>query len=141
EASLLKLIDRATPSVARIEAALLDARAARQEYEETFSPAFFAAAQTADTRERALIPFAPVFAPTRGAAIGFEKNLPLGVDVTLGISADQRTASTLTPPLTNGTTLTGSVELGIDLWRDLLGFTSRAKRRQLAAEEERSAIE
>ncbi|MEZ4752627.1 MAG: TolC family protein [Bdellovibrionota bacterium] len=139
ESSLLGLVEESTPSVARIHAALLDAKSQRDSYDEKFSPSFFAGGQIAETRERALISFAPVFSPTRNAQIGVQKSLPYGVDLTASVLMDQRSASSLS--LTNGTSLTGALDLSIDLWKDLFGYTTRAKRRELAARAEKGELE
>jgi outer membrane protein TolC len=142
ENALVDLADTAAPTVARIKAALYAAEAAKEEFDDKFATESYITGNYAETNEQALIAFAPIFSPVRGAGVGVRQNTPYGISVDTSVLTDQRTTDLGGGVrLNNGTTTTLSATFSLDLWQDLFGYSSRATRSALAAGQERARLE
>jgi outer membrane protein TolC len=129
EAYLLEKATERSPSLEDIGAQFLSLQSRALETEEEFSPEFFLQGSRAETNERALITFQPIFSPTTQTQLGFRQNLKFGASTSMSVYADERDSSS-SPVAGNfrrATTLGANFSLQLDLWKNLFGRLSQTK--------------
>lgn len=141
EKSLIDLSSNASPQWDSIEAAFLTSKAESQQLQDRFRPEIFGDAQYAETRERPIIQFFPIWSPTKTAQIGVRQAYRGGVSLSAGLGTDQRSAMSTTGTFRNITTTVARVDLQIDLWKDLLGRLSKAQSDSATFNQERAELE
>lgn len=142
EESLFALSEKGSPQLDQIEAAFLNTAVREGETKEKFAPELFGKGLYAETRERAIIQFQPIFSPVKQAQLGVRQNLASGFDTSAYISTDQRTAqSNFIGKLDNVTSTTLAFTMQMDLWKNLLGRASKAELRSMEFDRKRSELE
>ncbi len=141
EKSLIDLSPNSSPQWDSIEAAFLTSKAESQQLQDRFRPEIFGDAQYAETRERPIIQFIPVWSPTKTAQIGVRQAFRGGVSVSAGLGTDQRSAMSTAGTFRNVTTTVARVDLQVDLWKDLLGRLSKAQSDSATFNQERAELE
>jgi outer membrane protein TolC len=141
EKSLLGLSQESSPQWDSIEAAFLTTKAESQQLHEKFRPEIFGEAQYAETRERPIIQFFPVWSPTKTAQVGVRQAFRGGVSVSAGVGTDQRSAMTPSGTFRNVTTTSARLDLQVDLWKNLLGRLSKAQSKSASFNKERAELE
>jgi outer membrane protein TolC len=129
EAFLLEKAKERVPSLEEIEAQFLSTKSRALEGNEEFAPELFVKGSRAETNERALITFQPIFTPTTQTQLGLKQNLKYGASTSLSVYADERNSSS-SPVAGNfrrATTMGANFTLQLDLWKNLLGRLSQAK--------------
>lgn len=133
---------KGSPNLDQIESAFQSALIARGEENEKFAAELFGKGSYAETNERALIEFAPVFSPIKQIQMGVRKNMVSGFDTSATVTTDQRTASSpFIGKLKNATTTTLAFTVQMDLWKNLFGRMSRARIENVQLEVEKAKIE
>lgn len=94
-----------------------------------------------ENRARPLINFQPIWSPVRTAELGVRKASKYGASTQLGVITEQVTGKTPVFGVKNGTTTVARLGIGVDLWRDLFGRSTKADLEQLALGRERAALE
>ena len=115
-----------TPQLDEIKSALLAAQADKGIAEDKLGADVYAGYNYAQTNEKGLITFMPVFSPIKQYQVGIKKNFSYGIQGNVFSQTDIRSNEAGT--YENLTTKTYALELNIDLWKDLFG---RLTRRQL----------
>lgn len=142
ESDLVTLSKEQAPQIEEIRAALLSIETQRNIIEEKYAPELFGRASYAETQERPIIEFLPVFSPIKQAQIGVRKKFSKGIETQLLASADQRSASSaVAGSYNNVTTTLVSFTVQMDLWKDLLGKMSDAERKNAEIEAQRAKLE
>lgn len=126
EQGLLGMIDEDLPQIKRIEASFLQNEIEGANVSAALTPEIYARAFQSENHARSLIDFAPVYSPIKSGEIGVRKNFSYGVAASLGASLDQRTGVSPTFAQHNATTTMGVARVQLDLWKDLLGRTTRS---------------
>jgi outer membrane protein TolC len=127
EKSLLGLSLDSSPQWDSIEAAFLTSRSESQQLQDKFRPEIFAEGQFAETRERPIIQFIPVWSPTKTAQLGARQAFRGGVSLSAALGTDQRSAMSTAGTFRDVTTTVARLDLQVDLWKDLLGRLSKAQ--------------
>lgn len=128
------------PTLDSIEAQFLQKKSALAQTNTDYAVRLDAGGTYAETKEKALFSFAPIFSPTRTVYSKLTKsNFASGTSMTLGVSNDQRSATNGLITKANTTTL----ELGvsIDLWKNFFGKLSKAKVESASLSFEQAKIE
>ncbi len=143
EDSVQALARKGSPRLDEIEAAFLSVSLDQNELRERFAPELFGKYGHAETRERALVRFQPVFSPIDQAQIGVRKNLSHGISTSASIVTDQRSAAptAFTGRFRNATTTTANFTMQMDLWRDLFGRMSKAELESAELKTKRAELE
>jgi outer membrane protein TolC len=142
EKSLNDLALKGAPGIEQIEAAFLNASVREGESNQRFAPELFGRASYAETNERAIIQFQPIFSPIKQAQLGVRKNFKAGVDTSLYVVSDQRSAqSPVLGKIQNATTTTLAFTAQIDLWKNLLGRMTKTEWETANLEKKRAEIE
>lgn len=137
------LAKKSSPRLDEIEAAFLAVAIQENERKERFSPEIFGQYAHAETRERAIVRFQPVFSPIDQAELGIRQNLRHGITTSLAVVADQRSAAatSFSGTFRDSTTTTLRFTMQMDLWRDLLGKMTKAELESAALEKKRAEME
>lgn len=143
EDKLQELAKSNSPRLDEIEAALYSAKITENQLREKYAPELYGRYLHAETRERAIVPFQPIFSPIDQTEIGVRQKLSHGIDTSLAISTDQRSAD---PTLFSGrfrdsTTTTLKFTVQVDLWRDLLGRMTKAELESANLDMKRAELE
>lgn len=143
EDGIQELAKTHSPKLDEIEAAFLSVNLGENELREKFAPELFGQYAHAETRERALVRFQPVFSPIDQAQIGVRQNLTHGLTTSAAIVTDQRSAgpTAFTGRFRNATTTTVNFTMQMDLWRDLFGRMSKAELESVELERKRAEYE
>lgn len=143
EESLQAMAKDHSPRLAEIEAAFLSVDLGEKELREKYAPELFGRYAHAETKERALVRFQPVFSPIDQAEIGVRQNLAHGFSTSASIITDQRSAAptAFTGRFRNATTTTANFTVQMDLWRDLFGRMSKAELGSYEADRKSAEIE
>ncbi|MFA7613718.1 MAG: TolC family protein [Candidatus Caldatribacteriota bacterium] len=142
EEYLKTLAKGGSPRLDEIEAAFQSSLIRLGETKEGYAPELFGKGSYAETNERALIEFSPVFSPVKQVHLGVRQNFSQGVDTSVSVITDQRSASSpFIGTLNNATTTTLAFTMRVDLWRDLFGRMSKAKIENSQLEVKRAQIE
>jgi outer membrane protein TolC len=116
-----------SPQWENIEAAFLVSKNESLQLEDRFKPVVFGEANYAETRERAIIQFIPIWSPAKTAQVGVRQNFKSGVSLSGGLGTDQRSALTSSGKFKNVSTSVLRLDIQVDLWKDLLGKLSKAQ--------------
>lgn len=143
EALMQNLASKNSPRLDEIEAAFHQAALGENQLKERFAPELFGQYAHAETRERALVRFQPVFSPIDQAQLGVRQNLSHGITTSAAIITDQRSAAptAFTGRFRNATTTTLNFTMQMDLWRDLFGRMSKAELETASLERKRAELE
>ena len=106
-------------------------------FEGNFTPRFNLSLNYAEDKSRQLNRFVPVTSPTKMARIGLMKNTSYGVSIEGNFLAEQFSNNFLT----NSTTVGAEFKVGLDLYKDIFGRTSRKKLKNLQLENKIKAFE
>jgi len=107
---------KGSPQLDQIEAAFLSAEVRAGQTKEMFAPEVFGQAVYAETNEKAIIPFIPIWSPVKQGQIGVRKNLSSGFYTEAAVTTDQRSAISPIGKYRNITTSTLSFTMQMDLW-------------------------
>lgn len=138
---LAQIAKKGSPGLMQIEAAFLGAQVREGEVNELFSPELFGRAAYAETNEKAIISFIPIWSPTKQAQLGLRQNFTGGLSAEAAVSTDQRSAVTAASKYRNISTTTLSFTLQMDLWKDLFGRMSSAQLESSQLEAKRAELE
>jgi outer membrane protein TolC len=129
ESYLEQLALKGSPSLDEIEAAFLSTQLRQGETHQAYAPELFGRASYAETNERALIAFQPIFSPVKQAQVGVRQNFKQGLSTEAAVTTDQRSSSTspFAGTFQNATTTTLSFTVQLDLWKNLFGRMSKAE--------------
>lgn len=131
ELSLKNQISKDVPEIQKIESAFFSAAHNEFREKDILTPEVFAKYQDAKTNERAIISFMPVWSPVVQYEVGVRKNFSTGISASLSSAVDTRSASLngLSGPTTYDkvTTVIHSLNVSIDMWKDLFGKLTSAK--------------
>lgn len=141
ENGLRDLSKRATPTLDEIEATYLSSDLRNREELQKLSPELYGSARYAETNEKPIIPFIPIFSPVKAGEVGIRQNLNHGISVSAGAATTQQSAVTMTGKYRNVTTTSLVASTQIDLWRDLMGRATKAKLRNAEDERKRAEFE
>lgn len=130
-----------TPQWESIEAAFLEAKSESEQLHDKFRPEIFGDLQTAETKEKAIIQFQPIWSPQQNAQLGVRQNFRAGVGLSAGVGADRRNASTVSGRFKEVSTSTVRLDLQVDLWKDLFGRLSKAQSNAADFVQKRAEIE
>lgn len=143
ESTLIKMSAQGSPRLEQIEAAFLASQLQEGQLKENFAPELFAEGKYAETNEKAIIPFQPVFSPVFQAQVGVRQDLSKGLDLSASLVTDQRSAgrTRFTGKFNDVTTTDLRFTVQMDLWRNLLGRVEEAQLQNAALETRRAQIE
>lgn len=142
EAELLTWSQDQSPQLDEIKASLLGVQTQRSQLEEKYGAEIFGRATYAETNERPIIAFIPIFSPTKTGQVGIRKNFSKGVEASLSAATQQQSAnSAVAGRYRNVTVNILSFTAQVDLWRDLFGRISDSERQNARLETERSKLE
>lgn len=130
------------PQIDEIEASLLAAQTGKNLIEEKYAPEIFSKASYAETNEKPVIEFIPVFTPVKHAHVGLRKNWSKGVDTQVLATVNQQSAfSPISGSYNNVTTTVLSFTVQLDLWKNLFGRINEAEKQNATLENERARLE
>lgn len=142
EATLLNYSKQNAPRLEEIQASLYDSQTEKNETLEKFAPEVFGQALYAETKEKAIIEFQPVFSPVKQAQLGVRQKIGYGLNAQFMATSDQRTGSSaFIGKLDNITTTIFSFTLQMDLWRDLFGRMTDTERKNAELDGQRAKLE
>ena len=142
ERDLLNWSKGQSPQLDEVRATLLAAQTSRNIVEEQFAPEAFGKASYAETQERPIIQFIPIFSPVKTAQLGVRKKFSKGFDTQLMATTDQRSASSArSGTYDNVTTTVLSFTMQMDLWKDLFGRVTDAQRQNAQLESQKAVLE
>lgn len=125
EKGLVELAHKSSPRLSEIRSQFLLSMRDNNEEKEQYAPEFYAGGSYAETQERAIIEFIPVFSPIKTAFTGLRKKYSNGLEAQLQLTTDQRSASApLAGTLRDVTTNILSFTLQMDIWKNLFGALS-----------------
>jgi hypothetical protein len=131
EDQLEAIAKKGSPKLDEIQSALLRAQVTNGETDEKFAPELFGKASYAETNERAIVQFQPIFSPTKRGEIGVRQSFKQGFKTSAAIATQQQSAvSSFTGKFRDVTTTVASFTVQMDLWRDLFGRMSKAAQDQ-----------
>lgn len=143
EEMMQSLASKSSPRLDEIEASFLAVELGEKQLKERYAPELFGQYAHAETRERALVRFQPVFSPIDQAQLGVRRTTSHGIGASAAVVTDQRSAAptAFTGRFKQATTTTLNFTVQIDLWRDLLGRMSKAEIESLELERKRAELE
>ena len=141
EKSLQVLAQKGAPQLDQIQASFLASDVQNKQLQEQFAPELFGRAGYAETNEKPIIQFFPIWSPLKQAQIGVRQNLKQGLSAEAAIGADQRSAVSPTGKYRDITTTSLSFTMQMDVWKDLFGRMSKAKLESATYESKRAEIE
>ena len=119
---------QASPKLSEIKAQLLATAQEKNRLDERYAPELFGRGSYAETQEKPVIAFLPVFSPIKQAQLGVRQRFKNGLDAQAQINTDQRSAnSALSGQYRDVTTNIISLTVQMDLWKDLFGALSKAE--------------
>lgn len=131
ESTIKKQISENIPQIQQIESDFQAAKFKELEEKDKLTPEIFANYQNVRTNERAIISFMPVWSPVTQYEVGLRKKFTSGVSASLSTAVDSRSANlngfSGSTQYDDVTTLVHSLNVNIDLWKDLLGKLTDAK--------------
>jgi outer membrane protein TolC len=137
------LAQKSSPRLDEIEAAFLSVAVGENQLKERFAPELFGKYAHAETRQRAIVRFEPVFSPNDQAQIGVRQNMSHGFETSAAIITDQRSAgpTSFSGRFRNATTTILNFTVQMDLWRDLFGRMSKADLESANLEKKKAELE
>jgi len=126
EKSLIELSKKQNPTLDEIQATFLNSKAAAMELEDKFGYDLYAGYNKIETKEKATIPFQPIFKNVNQYKVGVKKYSKYGLVLDANAAVDQRSgASASGSDYKNIHTTIYEVGLQMDLWKDLWGKITR----------------
>ncbi len=142
ESHLEEIAKKGAPKLDEIQSALLRAELTQGETNEKFAPELFGRGSYAETNERALIQFQPIFSPTKSGELGVRQAYKHGLKAQASLQTVQQSGgSSFAGKFKDVTTTVASFTVQMDLWRDLLGRMSKASKENASLEAQRAKIE
>lgn len=142
EAALKALGEKGAPKIEQIESVFLGADLKKNEIEQKYAPEFFGKTSFSETNEKAINQFQPVFTPIKQFQLGVRQNYQVGIDTSVYLVTDQRSAvNPFIGRMNNLTTSTMAFTAQIDLWKNIFGRISKAEVESLDLELQRAEIE
>lgn len=143
EKSLITLAQKGSPQLDEIEAVFLQGSLMDKQTQEKFAPELFAEGKYAETNERAIIRFQPVFSPIAQAQLGVKKDFSQGFNASASLITDQRSAAPtdFTGHFQQVTTTTLRFTAEMDLWKNLFGRMDKAKLESAALDAKRAQMQ
>lgn len=132
---------KGAPQLDQIQAAFLSASLQAGQTQELFAPELFGRASYAETNEKPIITFIPIFSPIKQAQMGVRQNLKSGFSLEAQAGTDQRSAVSPSGKYRDVTTTILSFSMQMDLWKDLLGRLSKARLESVQLEAKRAELE
>lgn len=124
EENLLKMVKESNPSLNEIEATFLASKVQTKQANDRLGYEFYAGYNHANTKEKPLIVFQPVFSNINQYKLGVKKTTKYGVVLDLNRSIDTRSSDS---SYTDLTTTTDEFGIQMDLWRNFMGKVTRAE--------------
>lgn len=142
EEKLEEFAQKGSPQIDQIEAAFYDASFKEGEEAQKFAPTLFGRGSFAETKERAIIQFQPIFSPVKQARLGVQKKFKEGIETSAYVTTDQRSAhSPLIGNFDNATTTSLAFTVQMDLWKNLLGKVSKTELESKELEKKKAELE
>lgn len=142
ESSLIEMARKKAPTLDAIKASMLLAQNQKNLTEEQYAPELFGKGSYAETQEKPIIEFIPVFSPVKQAQLGVRQKFVKGLEAEAALSTNQQSASSsLSGTYDNVTVSILSFTMQMDLWRDLFGRFSEAQRDNARLEAKKAKIE
>jgi outer membrane protein TolC len=141
ELYLAQLAQKGSPQLDQIQAAFLNVDLRKGEIDTQFAPELYGQAAYAETNERPIITFIPIWSPTKQAYFGVRQNLQSGFSVQAQATTDQRSAISPGGKYRDVSTTTLSFTMQMDLWKDLLGRLSKAQLESVLLDSKRAELE
>ena len=115
------------PELEKIESVMLEAKGGYSKVKDQMGSEFYTGYSYAETDQKALIIFQPVFSPVHQYRAGVRKNFSHGVQADLSASVDNRSSTSGGSSYDSLHTTTYALNLNIDLWKDLFGKVTKKK--------------
>lgn len=143
EKLLLKYAAKGAPRLDEIEAAFQNAQLRKAEVKELYAPELFGSVSHQESNERSLVEFQPIFSPITQGQLGLKKNFVNGLSTRFSVTTDQRSSGStaFTEKFDDATTTIASFTVEFDLWKDLLGKTSKAVLQSAEFESKRAQLQ
>ena len=141
EGQLKDLAMKSSPTIDEIQAAFLSSELRDREELEGLAPEVYGRAGYAETNERPIIPFIPIFTPTKDAELGLRKKLSHGFQISGGARTVQQSAVSAGGKYRDVTTTVLNFTVQMDLWKDLFGRVTKAKLKNTSDEKKRAELE
>ncbi len=142
EKTLASMAQNSSPELSKIQAQLLSSVTQGHALNEKYGPELYGRGSYAETQERPIIAFLPVFSPLKQAQLGVRQKFKKGFEAQLQVSTDQRSAnSAVSGKYRDVTTNILSLTVQMDLWKDLFGALSEAELNQSAVAVKQAKIE
>jgi outer membrane protein TolC len=141
ETSLRDLALKGAPQLDQIQASFLAVDVQTKQLQEQFAPELFGRANYAETNEKPIIQFFPIWSPLRQAQVGVRQNLKQGFSAEAALTTDQRSAVSVTGKYRDITTTSLSFTMQMDLWKDIFGRMSEARLENAGHESQKAEIE
>jgi outer membrane protein TolC len=140
EDSILNIAKNSSvPELDQIEANLMQAKADQMKAKDTFGVEAYAGYNYAETEEKGLITFIPVFSPIHQYQAGLKKNFKYGLQADLSATVDNRSSTRNNYDSLHTTTY--SLKVNLDLWKDAFGRVTRKKLENLDIMGKKSELE
>ncbi|NOT80397.1 MAG: hypothetical protein HOP07_15490 [Bacteriovoracaceae bacterium] len=94
--------------------------------QEKFSAEFYGSGNYAQTKEKSIISFQPIFSPATDLRLGVRKNLQFGVSADASVLTNLKSSDSGATKYDDVSTTTLRFSLVVDLWKDLFGRVSKA---------------
>lgn len=141
ETMLMEEARKGSPRLDEIEANMLALSSRKGETKDLFAPELFGGTSYAETNERPIITFIPIFSPVKQAQLGVRKNHEHGLTTQFAATTDQRSAVSPGGKYRNVTTTSLAFTMQMDLWKDLFGKLSKARLANSELEARKAEIE
>lgn len=142
EKSLIELAEKSSPRLSEIKAQLYATQTDRNSVLEKYAPELFARGSYAETREKPVIEFLPIFSPIKTGQVGVRQKFSKGFDAQLQVTSDQRSAnSAVSGKYEDVSTIIMSLTLQMDLWKNLFGAITEAEVERAALANKSAKIE
>jgi hypothetical protein len=127
ENKILSLITEEVPRIQEIDALFQQAKAEQEGFNDKFNTSLSAGYNRIETKEKAIVSFSPVFSPVIQKNISLNKNWSYGVQTSVGWATDSRSGESPFADFNDVTTTIFSLDVSLDLWKDLFGRLTRAQ--------------
>lgn len=128
EENLLALASKDVPALDEIESRLLLSESNyKRELDDQTGSSAYAGYNHLNTKERAIIPFIPIYSPVNQYHAGIKKPTQYGVSADLYTTVDQRSGASSSQSFKDIHTTIYALRLNFDLWKDVFGKLTRKK--------------
>lgn len=94
--------------------------------QEKFSAEFYGSGNYAQTKEKSIISFQPIFSPATDLRLGVRKNLQFGVSADASVLTNLKSSDSGATKYDDVSTTSLRFSLVVDLWKDIFGRVSKA---------------